>query len=207
MKTNKLFKIASIFAKYSSIGAYRNPKLSDEFWRAYDAMCSRLKVDPAELAAVIQSESGFNPKAVNYVMDAKTGKKKLDKDGKPIAQAKGLNQLIHSTAKGLNMPEETWQNFENLSATDQLEYVEKYFQKNPIAGLKRADIYAKNFGGFNNPDGSLYASKSHIESSPQKDLFKNPEYQNKAYEQNRALDKDHKGYIAKSDLARLVGNA
>lgn len=187
-------------------GSYRNPSfnLPDSFWDKYDQMCLRLKVDPVELAAVIKSESGFNPKAINYVRDS-NNKPKLDQQGKPIPQAKGLNQLIKSTAKSLGMTDDIWNNFENLSAEEQLDWVEKYFTRNHIAGKSRLDIYVKNFGGYPNPDGSLYASKSYIEKHPQKDSFKDPDRQEKAYNQNKYLDKEGKGYISKQDLAKLVG--
>ena len=188
-------------------GSYRNPKfgLPDTFWDKFDDMCLRLKVEPVELAAVITAESGFNPKAINYVRDPNTNKPKLDQFGKQIPQAKGLNQLIWSTAKSLGMSRDVWDNLENISAEEQLVWVEKYFEKNKIAGKSRVDIYVKNFGGFANPDGSLYASKAYIDSHPMKDKFQRPEFQDKAYNQNKYLDKENKGFIAKKDLARLVG--
>lgn len=192
--------------KNAKISSYRNPKLGSEFWDEFDAMCQRLKVNPENLAAVIHSESGFNPAAVNYVVDPKTGKHKLDQFGKKIPQAKGLNQLIKSTAKGLGMTDELWNIFDKLPAIAQLPWVEKYFKGAGIAGLSKGQIYLKNFGGFGNqnPNGALYVSKQYMDAHPEM-KFPNPSYQAVAYNQNKALDKANKGFISKEDLTSLVG--
>jgi hypothetical protein len=194
-----------LLSKEAKISMYRNPKLNSDFWEEFDSMANRLKVDPKELAAVINSESGFNPAAVNYVVDPKTGKHRLDNFGNKIPQAKGLNQLIKSTAKGLGIPDDIWNNFEKLPAVAQLPWVEKYFKGAGIAGLSRGQIYLKNFGGFSsqNPNGALYNSKEYMDAHPEM-KFPNPSYQGTAYNQNKALDKTRKGYISKEDLTSLV---
>lgn len=165
--------------------------LDDNFWLAFIDMCERLGVAPENLAKVIRGESGFDP---NPPRRTRTW-------------AKGLNQMIRFVAmKGLGMTQEEWDRYHLLPAIQQLPWVEKYFRRQNVRGASAIDIYAKNFGGFNNPDGSLYASKAYIESHPQRDQFKNPDYQDLAYRENRALDRDNKGYIAKSDLGRLIGS-
>jgi hypothetical protein len=191
--------------KKAKIEAYRNlSKQPPEFWDAFDAMCRRLQVEPQELAAVLNSESSLNPKAVNYRADPKTGKPALDQFGKKIPQAKGISQFIKSTLLGLGASPDVWDRFETMSAIDQLFWVEKYFAKSGVKGLKRGDLYLKNFGGFNNPDGSLYASKAHQDKHPEI-VYKNPGYQEIAYQQNKGLDKNPtKGYISKDDLLKLI---
>lgn len=205
---DSLLRACDIFyllSKKAKTSAYRNPKLPVEFWDEFDAMANRLKVDPNDLASVINSESGFNPAAVNYVVDSTTGKQKLDQFGNKIPQAKGLNQLIKSTAKGLGMSDDVWTHFDKLPALEQLPWVEKYFKGAGIAGLSRKEIYLKNFGGFSNvnPNGALYVSKEYMAAHPEM-TFPNAGYQGIAYNQNKGLDKANKGYISKEDLTSLV---
>lgn len=216
-----LINTISLFSNLAKQAApsaiYRNLSiLPEDFWDAFDQMCERLKVKPKELAAVLKSESNFNSKAVNYVIDPKTKKYKYridpatnkpiaDRHGGKIPQAKGLNQLIWSTAKSLGMSKEEWENYDLEPAIDQLKWVEKYFAKNSIAGLSRGDIYVKNFGGYHKQqNGIMYAGAKYIAQHPEI-KWQNPESQNKAYEQNMALDKDHKGYITVKDLKSTVG--
>jgi hypothetical protein len=125
--------------KYTPHGA----NLPESFWIEYIQVCNRLKIDPVSLAAIIESESGFNPAAQNIQND------------NIIAQ--GLNQITAQVAKALNMPDDIWKSFATLSAENQLPWLEKYFSINSIAGKTKEQIYRKNFGGFPNPDGSLYA--------------------------------------------------
>lgn len=194
-----------LLSKKAKTSVYRSSKLPIEFWDEFDAMANRLKVDPNELASVINSESGFNPASVNYVVDSKTNKYKLDKLGNKIPQAKGLNQLIKSTAKGLGMPDDVWNGFDKMTAIEQLPWVEKYFKGAGVAGLSRKEIYLKNFGGFSksNPNAALYVSKEYMAAHPEM-TFPNPGYQGIAYNQNKGLDKANKGYISKEDLTSLV---
>jgi len=212
---NSIIKLYAKLAPAQPTGIYRSSIFPNEFWDKFDEMCVRLKVKPQELAAVLKNESRFDPHAVNYVIDPKTNKYKLRIDpmtGKPVAdrhkgkipQAKGLNQLIKSTAKSLGMSDEEWENYDLQSAEEQLKWVELYFTKNPIAGLSRGDIYVKNFGGYHNQqNGIMYASKAYMDAHPEI-KWQNPQSQNKAYEQNTGLDKDKKGYITVKDLKATV---
>jgi len=71
------------------------------------------------LYLVIEKESGFNPKAVNYQKgDSKNPKLRYTK------RATGLIQWLPSTAKSYNT---TTEEIYNMSVLEQLEYVEKYF--------------------------------------------------------------------------------
>ena len=174
--------------------------LPDSFWDKYIEMCQRLEINPYYLAAVIESESQFDPTATAYKFNVKTQKKE------PIA--KGLHQLIFDTAKlhGLNYNQ--WLNFDKMSAEDQLFYIEKYF-KGKSKGKNATELYKLLAGYYNNPDGSLYASKEAqerwIKDHPEdKEKFKNSDYQdivvknNPSISQNgkitvKTLEQSHKG--------------
>jgi hypothetical protein len=182
---------------------YPRAWLDDKFWQEFVNMSKRLKVDPLSLAKVIRSESNFDPKAVA----------KDPKDGHPIA--KGLNQIIRSTGTSmLGMPVELWNRFEQLSALEQLPWTEKYFAKVGVSGMSPSQIYVKNFGGLNQQhqgETILYMSRSYMDANKNQPFVKSlidkglDKFQEKAYNSNKALDKNNKGYIAKSDLERIVG--
>ncbi len=173
--------------------------LPQSFWVAYVEMCNRLGVDPLALATVLNNESGFKPGAQNF--DGGNGKRTNE------AVAKGLNQIIKPIGIGkLGMTPEEWASYQNLSAEEQLFWVEKYFKKTGCKGASAGAIYRKNFGGYPNPDGSLYASYAHQEfyTSVSGKPFPNPKNNDLSYRSNLGLDKDKKGYIDQADLDRAV---
>ena len=177
--------------------------LPDTFWQDYVKMCDRLQVDPYALGAVLDKESGFNPAAQNF------GPKGQPRDT-PIAQ--GLCQFIRSTAtsKRIGMDENTWRNFSLLSAEEQLPYVEKYYQ-GKAAGKTKDDLNIMTFGGYNNPDGSVYASKeaqdAWIATHPQDaGKFKNPDKQDRALKANPGSSKDGGLTIRREELAKRLAN-
>ncbi len=98
------------------------------------AMSQRLGVKPEWLFAVMKNESGMDPKAVN-----------------PYSDATGLIQFMPDTARGLGTSVEA---LKNMSAMDQLKYVEKYFK--PYAGKMKSgpDMYMATFwpAGLGKPD-------------------------------------------------------
>jgi hypothetical protein len=169
-------------------------ELPQEFWVDYVNMCDRLGVDAKEMAAVLYAESGFDPAAVNY------------QNGRPVA--KGLNQIIKKNEAVVGLAPGEWDSYETWSAREQLPIVENYFSKCGVRGKDRTGIYASNFGGFSNPNGSRYASLAFINSyQPEADRakFKNPTTQESCYRQNIGLDKEGKGYITTADLGRNAG--
>lgn len=151
-------------------------------------MCDRLKVDPYNLAAVINIESGFKSGAENFA----AGKTKP-----PVA--KGLNQLTYETAKGMGMSDEVWAEYHTYSAEQQLPWVEKYFRGTPgLSTLTPGQLYQKNYGGYKNPDGSLYSSKQaqidYLNSQGiaptdenRRKFFRNADFQEIATKQNPGL--------------------
>ncbi|QQS59406.1 transglycosylase SLT domain-containing protein [Candidatus Peregrinibacteria bacterium] len=96
-----------------------------EFRTRYAECCKRIGVSESDLAIVIQAESKFNPRAVNH-----------------ISNATGLIQFMPSTARGLGTSVSA---LRNMSATEQLTYVEKYFA--PYRGKLHSahDLYLATF--------------------------------------------------------------
>jgi hypothetical protein len=158
---------------------------SKDFWVQFTVMCNRLGCQPEELAHVIQSESGFDPSA---------GAK--NKNG--VVTAKGLIQLIHGTAIGIGMSEEEYANLQSEDATSQLKWVERFY-RNRAVGRNAFQLKAVAFGGYNNPDGSIYSSAA---TSP---AYKQPDKQKRAYLRNAALDgPPPKGYLTPEDLGKRM---
>lgn len=174
--------------------------LPDTFWQNYVSMCNRLQVDPYELGAVLDKESGFNPAAQNF------GPPDRQPRTTPVAQ--GLCQFVRATAttKRVGMDEDTWATYSLLSAEEQLPYVERFYQ-GKAAGKTKDDLNLITFGAYNNPDGSIYASKeaqadwiaSHPEDAGK---FKNPEKQDRALKQNKRASKDGGRTIRKEGIAQ-----
>lgn len=170
-------------------------ELPDQFWQDYVLMCDRLQCDPMELAAVLDKESQFDPTAQNF-----GGKNPREQ---PVAQ--GLCQFIRRTAKSdrVGMDDDTWNNFCTLSAQEQLVYVERFY-KGQAAGKNRQDLNIVTFGGYNNPDGSIYASReaqaAWIAAHPEDaGKFLNPDRQDAATQQNKRAVRN--GIITKQTLA------
>jgi hypothetical protein len=156
---------------------------SSDFWDQYVAMCNRLGCQPEELARVIQSESRFNPAA----------QFRRTPDGP--ATAKGLIQLIRPTAiDGLGMTEAEYDNLQNTSATDQLKWVEAFYQGR-AKGKNAFELKSITLGGFNNPDGSIYNANARALG------YKNPRRQEQAYRANAHFDTPPppKGFITPVD--------
>jgi len=175
--------------------------LPDSFWIKYVQMCQRLGVDPMDLAAVINRESGFDASARNLANGP---------NNPPVAQ--GFNQMLRSTAKMVGIDGDLWKEMYKMSPEEQLPYVEKYFKKLNVKGKDAGGIYLLNFGGFNNPDGSLYAGKAAqarwLAKHPE-DKFTRPDFQQKVIEQNAGFVKDDRIMPAtvRAHAAKGVGGA
>jgi hypothetical protein len=177
--------------------------LGDRFWINYVAMCTRLKVDPKDLALTIASESGFNTTATAV------------RNGKPVA--KGLNQIMAAQAKKMRMSDEEYARFGEVSAERQLYWAEKFFSTAGLEGLTPGQIYARNFGDANaklNPGGGvLYASLAYQNEHGGPGAFHHPTggstsaFQDKAYRDNKSLDSDGDGAITYADMDRAAAKA
>lgn len=182
---NKISERLKILQKMAGINLQASRQLSDNFWIKFVQMCNRLGAKPEDLARVINSESGFDSHAMNI------------QNGHIVA--KGLNQLIKKTALSLGMSEQEWNNYENVSAEDQLQFVEKYFHNVGKATgtdgkwISATQLYVANFA-------PKYVHKS---ADPNAVLYNNSE-NHIEYLQNKGLDKNKTGLITAGDLARSV---
>jgi len=157
----------------------------ERFWSKLVIMSNRLGVQPENVAMVMKSESGLKSSAVSKV-----------------SNAKGLIQLTASSAPGAGLTPEQFANFENLSREQQLDAVEEYFRAgnggpSRIQGKTAAEIKAMVFGGFNNPDGSLYNS---LAGTPGYENYPRSEKQLRNYNSNREIDLDKDGIITPEEL-------
>lgn len=132
----------------------------------------RLHCNPHDLMAVINAESGFNPQARNK----RSG-------------ATGLIQFMPRTAEALGTSTEE---LAEMSALDQLEYVEKYLQT-----IKKS-VFKKD---HNLTGAELYALIYLPKNAAKEEIA----HQGTAYYRlNSGLDKDKDGIISKSDLAQVI---
>jgi hypothetical protein len=162
--------------------------LPPEFWDRFVEMSKRLNAVPEDLAKVLYNESGFDPGAINI------------QNGRPVA--KGLCQLLAKTAVGLGMPKEQWDTLENIPAIDQLEWVERYFKaagklKNDTQWNSATELYVALAA-------PAFLSKANDPSAPLYNRYKPDGKLNPNYIQNKALDRDGKGYISPGDLTVSV---
>lgn len=106
----------------SSIKDLKDPS----FIEALNALAKRWKINAKDLLAIMFSESGLNPKAVNK-----------------SSGATGLIQFMPATAKGLGTSVDA---LSKMSRTEQLEWVEKYLKVNKLPiGASAGQIYAAIF--------------------------------------------------------------
>ena len=146
--------------------------LTPEFQQKVEAIEKRLGMEPGSLLAVMRFETGgtFDPAERNRAGSGATG----------------LIQFMPKTAKGLGTSTEA---LAKMSAEDQLEYVEKYFQpyKGKMGTLKdayMAVLYPKAIG---KPEWYPLFTQG-----------------TKAYEQNAGLDRDKKGMVTVADAVSMV---
>lgn len=178
------------------------PALGRSFWIKYIEMAygvspqkdktSVMKVADS-MAKVMRSESGLNPAAVAY------STKTVNGQTTKYPVAKGMNgflkNIFQKCAALIGRTDVTWEDYDKLSAEEQLPFLGAYFKMVGVSAKDTAtSVYVKNFGGYHgsnpkiNNDQVLYASKGVIDSNPNKDKFPNQHFQNTAYEQNKVFD-------------------
>ncbi len=148
-------------------------KLGSDFVARVKQTSQKLNCDYRDLLAVMNAESKLNPSAVNK-----------------HSGATGLIQFMPKTAKGFGT---TTEKLKNMSAVEQMSYVEKYLLSN-----KRA-------AGFNSnkklSGGDLY-SLIFLPARANRDvLCTNGE---KYYSWNKGLDINKDGKITKAELSQRV---
>jgi hypothetical protein len=174
---------------------------STDFWDRFVVMCNRLKVQPDQMAKVIQYESGFNPARKSNTSSA-IGLNQLSRK-----QAIGLyyaaNKVNANTPGAKEKAEEFFAGYGKLTKEEQLVWVERYFKNRIKPGSTAGQIQALNLGDAYaklNKNGALYDGNAVAKGYP------DGEYQETAYKANIQLDKDKKGYITYDDIEREVGS-
>jgi len=146
-------------------------KVSLEFRQKVLACCGRLGVDPDFLMASMAFETGntFDPQAHN----ASTG-------------ATGLIQFLPSTAEGLGTSVGA---LSNMTAVDQLDFVEAYFRPftNRLATIEDTYMAILLPSAVGKPNDHVLFSQG-----------------SKAYSENRPLDLDNDGNVTKAEAAEFV---
>ena len=113
------------------------------FMEKVKQVSANLGVSEKDLLGIMNHESELNPRAVN-----------------PMSKAVGLIQFMPKTALGLGSSAEE---ILKMSATEQMDLVEKYYKRNGIqAGDDIADLYMLTFmpAARNKPDNFVLGNKS-----------------------------------------------
>ena len=156
-----------------SYGNTPNTKLDKAFLDKTKDISQRIGCDYKDLLAVMNSESGLKSTARN-----------------PKGGATGLIQFMPATAKMLGT---TTDELRRMSPTQQLDYVEKFF--NMVK--KSAGFEGKRLSG-----ADLYALVF-MPGRAKRDILTSAS-EGKTYSYNKGLDKDGDGHISKADLQRRV---
>jgi len=139
-------------------------------------IASKLSIPPEWLMVVMNSESQLNPKAVN------------DYGG-----ATGLIQFMPSTAVGLGTSTTA---LKNMTATQQLDYVYKYYKPYSSRITSYEDLYLITFYPIALGKKETWVFGSEV-SNP---------YARKVAEQNKALDLNNSGYIALWEFKKWINS-
>jgi hypothetical protein len=151
--------------------------IPDDFFPAIKDMCARLGCAPVDLLGAMMSESGVKASAIN-----------------PRSRTVGLIQLTPG-----NLPSVGWngtpEEFAQLSPTQQLPFIERYFAPRASLGLGSSGaIYALMF---------LPGRVQQRGTAPETELTASPEG---FYTDNQILDVDHDGRITIADLTNRIAS-
>lgn len=150
-------------------GVQGNPNVTPEFLREVEGVAQRVGAQPEHLMAAMSFETGGS-----FASDVQN----------PRSSATGLIQFMDSTAKGLGT---TTGQLAQMSPTEQLQYVEKYFE--PYRGRLNdlESVYTTILAGSPHESGDV--------------LFSQGE---KAFGPNRELDVNHDGRITAAEATAHV---
>ncbi|WP_148614395.1 peptidoglycan-binding domain-containing protein [Nocardioides rubriscoriae] len=150
-------------------GVRGNPHVTPEFLRQVEAMSQRLGARPEHLMAAMSFETGGQ-----FSSDVRN----------PRSSATGLIQFMDSTARGLGT---TTGELARMTPTEQLHYVERYFEP-----------YRGRLGSLESVYTSILAGSPHAGDDA---LFTQGD---RAYGPNRELDADHDGVITAAEATAHV---
>lgn len=155
--------------------------LPDTFDEAWVAMCGRLGIDPVDLIRVSFSESSVRPEAHN-----------------PSGHAVGLIQFMPDTLVRVGW-RAGWEAFRQLTAVQQVPYVEAYYRGRAPFCTTDALCYVATF---------LPALLEHAAATgPEYVLCGHDGPMDWAYRANPGLDMDRDGRITVADLSRRLDAA
>jgi peptidoglycan hydrolase-like protein with peptidoglycan-binding domain len=164
------------------VGGVKNPNAAlkePEFIKKLQQVSDRLGVEKEVLLKVMKFESKLDPQAVNS-----------------MSKATGLIQFMPKTAAGLGTSVEE---LYNMTATDQLEFVEKYYKQNGVKpGATVGDLYILTFmpAAANKPDNFVLGN---INGGRVFDLDAG-----KVYAQNKVFDQNGDGIFTKADVVNTI---
>ena len=150
-----------------------------EFMPKLEQVADNLGIDPDVLLKVMRFESKLNPKAQN-----------------PFTKATGLIQFMPRTAESLGTSiEELY----NMTATEQLDYVEKYYKMNRVRpGATVGDLYILTFM----PAAARVPANFVIGNRNGGRVFNLDAA--KVYAQNKVFDQNKDGIFTKGDIVNTV---
>lgn len=171
--------------------------LGPNFWAKLSQISKSVGMDPSDLLAVMYYESRLDPS----VQNAKSN-------------ATGLIQFMPDTMKGLGFSG-THQDFKQLDAEQQLDYVEKYvknqmrFNNGPFKSATQyyvANLWpvALRLPGVKNQDLDTPILEKNPTTNQYKRWNASLKQQIQAYNANTGLDKDKDGVIRYGDLDNIM---
>ncbi|MFK7995026.1 MAG: LysM peptidoglycan-binding domain-containing protein [Granulosicoccus sp.] len=167
------------FDYQSIVGVAGNPNVTPAFIQEVEAIAARVGTRPEYLMAVMSFETGgsFSPSVVNET-----------------SGATGLIQFIPPTARGLGTSTAA---LANMSAIEQLQYVEKYFEQYSGKLGTLEGVYTSVLSGRATPDPSATLV------TPSGTAFAG---NNQTYRQNAGLDLNRDGRITSGEATALVAS-
>jgi hypothetical protein len=166
--------------------------LGPNFYTRLAQMSNSLGLNPEDVLAIMQLESGLNPQV--------------------SSKAVGLTQFLPGSLRGVGF-RGTTEDFRQLSGEEQLPYIERYFRTqlslNGGPFKSAAQMYVANLWPLalsypdvkaNNPNAVIISS--HPEPNSHRTV--SIPYEIKAYYANRGLDLDQDGKITLGDLEKFL---
>jgi len=150
-----------------------------EFMKRLQQVSDRLGIEKEVLLKVMKFESGLDPQAVNS-----------------MSKATGLIQFMPRTAAGLGTSVEE---LYNMTATDQLNFVEKYYKQNGVKpGATVGDLYILTFmpAAANKPDNFVLGN---VNGGRVFNLDAG-----RVYAQNKIFDQNGDGIFTKADVVNTI---
>lgn len=164
------------------IGGVKNPNAAlkePEFMKKLQQVSDRLGVEKEVLLKVMKFESKLDPQAVNS-----------------MSKATGLIQFLPKTAAGLGTSVEE---LYNMTAADQLDFVEKYYKQNGVKpGATVGDLYMLTFmpAAANKPDNFVIGN---VQGGRVFNLDAS-----QVYAQNKIFDQNGDGIFTKADVINTI---